>query len=44
MINAEDYYDYVMDNLHEEGLELGLEGQELVDWIMLNVKKEEYKQ
>ena len=22
-----------MDNLHQEGLELGLEGQELIDWI-----------
>tara|TARA_Y100001970_G_C13825720_1_gene647163 strand:+ start:148 stop:276 length:129 start_codon:yes stop_codon:yes gene_type:complete len=39
MINAEDYYDYVMDNLHEEGLELGLEGQELVDWIYAEVEK-----
>ena len=33
MINGEDYYDYVMDNLHQEGLELGLEGQELIDLI-----------
>ena len=32
MINGEDYYDYIMDNLHEEGLEMGLEGQELIDW------------
>ena len=29
-MNGEDYYDYVMENLHEEGLEMGLEGQELI--------------
>ena len=29
----EDYIDYIMDELHQEGLELGLEGQELNDYI-----------
>ena len=33
MINGEDYYDYVMEQLYEEGQELGLEGQELLDWV-----------
>ena len=32
-MNGEDYYDYVMENLHEEGLEMGLEGQELLDYV-----------
>lgn len=32
-MNGEDYYDYIMDNLYQEGQELGLEGQELTDWI-----------
>ncbi len=29
----EDYCEYVLDNLYEEGQELGLEGQELNDWV-----------
>ena len=29
----EDYIDYIMDELHQEGLELGLEGKELNDYI-----------
>ena len=29
----EDYCEYVLDNLYEEGQELGLEGQELLDWV-----------
>ena len=33
MINGEDYYDYVMEQLYEEGQELGLEGQELLDYV-----------
>ena len=32
----EDYIDYIMDELHQEGLELGLEGKELNDYINLN--------
>jgi len=30
---SEDYCDYVMENLYEEGQELGLQGQELLDWV-----------
>ncbi len=33
MINGEDYCDYVMENLYEEGQELGLQGQELLNWV-----------
>jgi hypothetical protein len=33
MINGEYYYDYVMECLYEEGQELGLEGQELLDYV-----------
>ena len=33
MINGEDYYDYIMEQLYEEGQELGLEGQELLDYV-----------
>ena len=29
----EDYIDYIMDELHQEGQELGLEGKELNDYI-----------
>ena len=29
----EDYIDYIMDELHQEGLEKGLEGQVLNDYI-----------
>ena len=29
----EDYCEYVLDNLYEEGQELGLEGQELLDYV-----------
>ena len=29
----EDYCEYVLDNLYEEVQELGLEGQELNDWV-----------
>ena len=29
----EDYIDYIMDELHQEGLEKGLEGIELNDYI-----------
>tara|TARA_Y100000033_G_scaffold23685_1_gene22345 strand:+ start:582 stop:707 length:126 start_codon:yes stop_codon:yes gene_type:complete len=32
-MNGEDYNDYVMENLYEEGQELGLEGQELLDYV-----------
>ena len=32
-MNGEDYNDYVMENLYEEGQELGLEGQELLDYL-----------
>ena len=32
-MNGEDYYDYVMDILYQEGQELGLEGQELLDYV-----------
>jgi len=30
---SEDYCNYVMENLYEEGQELGLEGQELLDYV-----------
>jgi|TARA_B100000287_G_scaffold407603_1_gene433173 hypothetical protein len=33
MIDGELYYDYIMEGLYEEGQELGLEGQELLDWV-----------
>ena len=33
MINGEDYCDYVMENLYEEGQERGLQGHELLDWV-----------
>ena len=29
----EDYIDYIMDELHQEALDLGLEGKELNDYI-----------
>tara|TARA_Y100000361_G_C10887390_1_gene202360 strand:- start:47 stop:175 length:129 start_codon:yes stop_codon:yes gene_type:complete len=29
----EDYCDYVLEDLYEQGQELGLEGQELLDWV-----------
>ena len=32
----EDYIDYIMDELHQEGLELGLEGKELNDYIAVS--------
>ena len=32
-MNGEDYYDYVMDILYQKGQELGLEGQELLDYV-----------
>ena len=30
---SEDYCNYVMENLYEEGQELGLQGQELLDYV-----------
>ena len=31
--SMEDFIDYIMDELHQEGQELGLEGKELNDYI-----------
>ena len=33
MTFMEDYCDYVLEDLYEQGQELGLEGQELLDWV-----------
>ena len=30
---SEDYCNYVMENLYEEGQERGLQGQELLDYV-----------
>ena len=32
-MNGEDYYDYVMDILYQEGQELGLEEFKLLDYV-----------
>ena len=42
MTFMEDYCDYVLEDLYEQGQELGLEGQELLDWVDNEFEKRGY--